>query len=96
MLEFATIVPWLATAPAPETDLRAPSRTPAARRRRDGVLALVTSEWQSTLDIALKMGLNDSHIAHNHLNNLLKEGVVERRKERYDSIRTQAFWRLKT
>ena len=92
MLEFATIVPWLATAPA-EREVEKPRRI---SRRRDGVLALVTSEWQSTLDIALKMGLNDSHIAHNHLNNLLKEGVVERRKERYDSIRTQAFWRLKT
>lgn len=94
MLEFANIVPHLAMAPTPaEREVEKPRRI---SRRRDGVLALVTSEWQSTLDIALKMGLNDSHIAHNHLNNLLKEGVVERRKERYDSIRTQAFWRLKT
>ena len=94
MLQFANIVPHLAMAPTPaEREVEKPRRI---SRRRDGVLALVTSEWQSTLDIALKMGLNDSHIAHNHLNNLLKEGVVERRKERYDSIRTQAFWRLKT
>ena len=93
MLQFANIVPHLAMAPTPaEREVEKPRRI---SRRRDGVLALVTSEWQSTLDIALKMGLNDSHIAHNHLNNLLKEGVVERRKERYDSIRTQAFWRLK-
>ena len=94
MLQFANIVPHLAMAPTPaEREVEKPRRISS---RRDGVLALVTSEWQSTLDIALKMGLNDSHIAHNHLNNLLKEGVVERRKERYDSIRTQAFWRLKT
>ena len=93
MLQFANIVPHLAMAPTPaEREVEKPRRI---SRRRDGVLALVTSEWQSTLDIALKMGLNDSHIAHNHLGNLLKEGVVERRKERYDSIRTQAFWRLK-
>ena len=93
MLQFANIVPHLAMAPTPaEREVEKPRRI---SRRRDGVLALVTSEWQSTLDIALKMGLNDSHIAHNHLNNLLKEGVVERRKERYGHIRTQAFWRLK-
>ena len=92
MLQFATIAPHLAMAPV-EREVEKPRRI---SRRKEEVLALVTSEWQSTLDIALKMGLNDSHIAHNHLNNLLKEGVVERRKERYDSIRTQAFWRLKT
>ena len=100
MLEFANIVPWLATAPPPEADMRAPSRTPAARKRGktgEAILALLSNEWQTSAAIhaRLKAGITTNAV-HCQLRKMLKDELVERRRLDSDKLfSSSVYWRLK-
>ena len=100
MLEFANIVPWLATAPPPEADMRAPSRTPAARKRGktgEAILALLTTdEWWSTKEVhrRLKAGIT-ANAVHCHLRKLCTAGLVEQRKNDADRLFTSSVYSRK-
>ena len=97
MLEFATIVPWLATAPAPETDLRAPSRTPAARRRGrtgEALFTALTEEWQSSAELYKKIGTDITiNAVHCQLRKMYAKGEVERLETGTALFKSGVYWR---
>ena len=99
MLEFATIVPWLATAPAPETDLRAPSRTPAARRRGrtgEALFTALTEEWQSSADLYKKIGTDITiNAVHCQLRKMHVKGEIERLETGTKLFKSGVYWRKK-
>ena len=98
-MEFATIVPWLATAPSPETDLRAPSRTPAARRRGrtgEALLTALTEEWQSSAELYKKIGTDITiNAVRCQLRKMHVKGEIERPETGTKLFKSGVYWRKK-